>query len=307
MTTPPTGDDAAARPPARPASPRRDQMLSDLAAEIRAARDDQQRDAARLRSDLARFEEFLSENATLLGQALPRITDLEGEVSGLTGRVEELSKASEKPAADKPPKITPADWPALDPDAADREWEALGQWVAEVLCPIYQPTRVELPDCWPQHPRAVVELVWLRHAYVAAHEPDAAATASAEWHVRWRAAAFRNLEDAVPETWCRPGEHLVDHMESMKRRDRAAEARREADAQAAQEHPARRAALATHGATPRPERADPHSLQLVENWVGHWRAARAADLQTRRERHAALAAVAAAAAAQAAPEDADDV
>ncbi|MDN5918546.1 MAG: hypothetical protein L0I76_26185 [Pseudonocardia sp.] len=288
MTTPPAGDDAA-RPPAWPASPRRDQMLSDLAAEIRAARDDQQRDAARLRADLARFEELLSENATLLGQSLPRITDLEGEVSGLTGRVEELSKASGKPAADKPPKITPADWPTISPGAAHREWDALGQWVAEVLCPIYQPTRVELPDCWPQHPRAVVELVWLRHAYVAAHEPDAAATASAEWHVRWRAAAFRNLEDAVPDKWCRPGEHLVDDMESMHRRDRAARARREADAQAAQQHPARRAAMAH---TPPPAPADPHAPQTVENWISHWRAAMATDLQARRERHAAALAAA---------------
>ncbi|MDN5918662.1 MAG: hypothetical protein L0I76_26785, partial [Pseudonocardia sp.] len=144
----------------------------------------------------------------------------------------------------------------------------------------------------PQHPRAVVELVWLRHAYVAAHEPDAAATASAEWHVRWRAAALRNLGEAIPEKWCRIGEHLVDHMESMKRRDRAAEAAREAAAQAAQ-HPAQRAAQAHTPPRP-PTMADERDPQTVDNWIGHWRAARAADLQTRHERHAALAAAAAA-------------
>lgn len=289
MTTPPTGT-----PSGRPASPRRDQLLTDLAAEIRAARTDQQRDAAALRAELARFEELLSENATLLGQALPRITDLEGEVSGLTGRVDELAAAKLK--TDKPPKITPADWPALDAEAAHREWDALGQWVAEVLCPIYQPSRSDLPDCWPRHPRAVVELVWLRHAYVAAHEPDAAATASAEWHVRWRSAAIINVGDAISNQWCRPSEHLIDRTESDRRRravvDAAreqAQARAEAEARTAQQHPPQHV-LQNFIAPPDPR--VPDEPQVVGNWLPHWREAVAAELRERRERDAARAAAA---------------
>ena len=95
-------------------------------------------------------------------------------------------------------------------DGVVAEWQALGDWVASILGPFYELTRAQLPDCWPLHRPAVLELVWLRRMYVAAHRPDAAPSAAADWHTRWRREALANIAAAIPETWCRPGEHWVE-------------------------------------------------------------------------------------------------
>ena len=108
------------------------------------------------------------------------------------------------------PDAAPVDWPSLSADDATAEWQALGDWVASVLGPFYELTRAQLPDCWPLHRPAVLELVWLRRMYVAAHRPDAAPSAAADWHTRWRREALANIAAAIPETWCRPGEHWVE-------------------------------------------------------------------------------------------------
>jgi hypothetical protein len=89
-----------------------------------------------------------------------------------------------------------------------------------VLGPFYQLTRAQLPDCWALHPPAVIELVWLRRAYVAAHAPDAPPSAAGEWHTRWRRDALTNIVAAIPTTWCRPGEHyLHEHDRDRHYRD----------------------------------------------------------------------------------------
>ena len=63
-----------AGPAAGPASsPRRDRMLSELAGELRAARDEHRRDVAQLRTELAGLSTVVGENADLLGQVRPRV------------------------------------------------------------------------------------------------------------------------------------------------------------------------------------------------------------------------------------------
>ena len=85
-----------------------------------------------------------------------------------------------------------------------------------MLGPFYELTRAQLPDCWPRHRPAVIELVWLRRTYVTAHTTGAAPAAAAEWHTRWRRDALANIAAAIPESWCRPGEHYVDQWSTRK-------------------------------------------------------------------------------------------
>ena len=167
MSTPPDG--APDPPPAgggSPSSPRREQMLSDLAAELQAARAEHHRDITRLGG-------LLAENATLLSQVLPRVTGLDEELADLASRVDGLTGADPAEAA-----ALSLDWPGLSAQDAEKEWEALAEWIADVLGPFYEITREQLPDCWALHRPAVIELVWLRRAYVAAHSADAAPSAS---------------------------------------------------------------------------------------------------------------------------------
>ena len=83
-----------------------------------------------------------------------------------------------------------------------------------MLGPFYELTRAQLPDCWPRHRPAVIELVWLRRTYAAAHTAAATPAAAADWHTRWRPAALANIAAAIPGTWCRPGEHYVEQWRS---------------------------------------------------------------------------------------------
>lgn len=96
-------------------------------------------------------------------------------------------------------------WPLLGVDAAAAEWEALALFIARVLHPYYQPTRGQLPDCWPAHPRCVVELAWLHRMYQGSALKQASPAAMAEWHTRWLPAALDTLAAATAS--CRPGHH----------------------------------------------------------------------------------------------------
>lgn len=264
---------------AGPASPRRERMLSELAAEIRAARTEERRDVAGLHAELARIGGLLGENADLLAQVLPRVAGLDAELADLAGRVDELTGAT-------PPTLEPVDWPTLSADAAAAEWEALATWVADVLGPFYEITRAQLPDCWALHRPAVIELVWLRRAYVAAHAADAPPAAAGEWHTRWRRDALTNIATAIPKTWCRPGEHYL-HEHDRDHRDR--EHARPPD------HPA--GPVERHQPTPG-RRPGPEDLRIGRDgeitspryWGPTYQTAAGADLAWRRERDAAAAA-----------------
>jgi len=282
MSTPPAGNgvdpDRPAGEGAGPASPRRERMLSELAAEIRAARADERRDVAELHAELTRIGGLLGENADLLAQVLPRVAALDAELADLAGRVDELTGATLAAG------VVPVDWPALSADAAAAEWEALAAWVADVLGPFYEITRAQLPDCWALHRPAVIELVWLRRAYAAAHALDAASAAAGEWHTRWRRDALANIAAAIPKTWCRPGEHYL-HEHDRDRRDR--EQARPADAVEPVEQD-----QSTPGRRPGPEDlrvGRDGEITSPRYWGPTYQTAAGADLAWRRERDAGAA------------------
>jgi hypothetical protein len=198
-------------------SPRRAQLLSALAEEIRAVQAAHRRDVETLRAELDRLGGLLGEHTDLLAEQLPRWVDL-------TAQVEALTAARGARRGEPEAGARPVDWYSLSADDAAAEWDALGGWLARVGGPVYGFTRGQIPDCWPLHTPAVVELVWLRRCHAAAHRADAPPTAAAEWHVRWRREALAAVAAAIPALWCRPGEHYVSDQESRDRRERAARA-----------------------------------------------------------------------------------
>jgi hypothetical protein len=271
MSSPPGGG----HPPSngnggQPASPRRDQLLSELAAEVRAARDEHRRDLTQVRARLDELTGLLGDNADVLSQTLPRVIDLDAEVVRLGERVDALS------APDDGQSLAPTDWPSLSAAEAEREWQALAAWVADVLGPFYEITRGQLPDCWPLHRPAVVELVWLRRCYVSAHRPDALTTAAAEWHTRWRRDALANIEAAIPAKWCRPGAHYVDRHDPHPGGGYYGAAGQQLRPRV----PGERPGPGTQGYD------DLEEVTQPQYWGHHWQTAVAADLAWRREREA---------------------
>lgn len=193
-----------------------------------------------LRRDVDRTSSLVREHGGLLAEALPRLDALAGDVATLRGTVAALTaeaeEEDERQAADlaarravgmAPEPAGPWAWPVLDRDTAAAAWDSLARWVGEVLCAWYAPTRAQLPDCWPRHRRAVLELTWLRQTHVDAHTHRAPAHLAAEWHARWLPAALAGIAAAIDPERCPPGAHHTDPRDRSQRttaseRDRAA-------------------------------------------------------------------------------------
>jgi len=276
--TPPAAGGAPGSAGGPASSPRRDRLLSELAGELRAAREEHRRDVAQLRADLAGLSALVGENADLLGQVTPRVSDLDGQLAALADRLDTLATAvpvGGDAGGRSGEDGAPVDWPSLSAGAAAVEWQALGDWVAYVLGPFYELTRAQLPDCWPLHRPVVLELVWLRRVYVAAHRPDAPPGAAADWHTRWRREALANIAAAIPDTWCRPGEHWVE------RYSRAAPAPGRRPAPPPEHVPGQRPGPGHYQIGPGGEITTP------EHWAAHFQTAARADVAWRRRREAA--------------------
>lgn len=157
-----------------------------------------------------------------LAEALPRLGDIEDRLTALAGALE-----TDGDDASAPVPGTPAlRWSRLPPDLALTAWEALADWVARVLNGDYRLSRVELPDCWPVHPRAVRELAWLRTSYLAASTGRARPDVVADWHGRWLPLALSNLAAAIDQRECAPGRHRLTDEERRRHEEALDEADR---------------------------------------------------------------------------------
>lgn len=130
------------------------------------------------------------------------------------------------PADDNEPPETPsAGWDQMDRATAERAWAALAEFVERVLHRQYRLTRLQIPDCWPLHPRMVREIAWLRSTYLEARALEPAEPGAAlPWHTRALPIFLLNSSDAVDVRECRPGIHRVTEAEVTEhqyRRDTA--------------------------------------------------------------------------------------
>lgn len=166
----------------------------------------------RLTVQLHRLETTHTELATTVStQLAPELTALRTETLEQLARhdthIHQLTAATPTKAR------SPVNWPALTADQATDAWENLATWIAHVLVPWYETTRDELPDCWPLHRPAVMELSWLHTTHTEAFTPGAAAHHAADWHTRWRPAALHRLREVIPRRGirqCGPGQHLTN-------------------------------------------------------------------------------------------------
>ncbi|MFR9802553.1 hypothetical protein ACL02T_09655 [Pseudonocardia sp. RS010] len=157
---------------------------------------------------------------------------------------------------------SPVDWPALTEAQAREQWPVLGRWIAEIFVPWYEITRDELPDCWPLHRPALVELSWLRSAHVQAYLRSSPPSVAGEWHQRWRPGVVERLHAVIDRTLCGPGFHRLPEGE------RAAPAP---------------PPLAPGGRVPLPPG---RQLALPQHWQANYDRAVGEDLARRRQREA---------------------
>lgn len=160
----------------------------------------------------------VAEIADVLTRMSPRLDEVEQGVAALGGAVEAAAAGrSEGVTEDAALALTPAlRWSQLDRGGKHAAWDALAGFVSEVLNNDYQLTRLELPDCWPVHPRAVRELAWLRTLYVSSSAAGTRPELVAEWHVRWLPAAITNIAVAIDRRECTPGKHRVTEEERRR-------------------------------------------------------------------------------------------
>lgn len=189
------GEEPRAEPGEEAGTGRRRGSLAEFDARFRRA-------LAGVGGRLDRLDQRGVELAGALTELLPRVDDLADRTSELSGRVDAL--AQDRSNSD----FAPIHWPTLSADEASEAWDALGRWVEDVLGPWYGITRGQLPDCWALHRRALIELSWLRSSYVVAYGCKAPASLAAEWHTRWLRDGVIAIKAAIPESLCRPGEHL---------------------------------------------------------------------------------------------------
>lgn len=204
------------------------------------------------------------------GLGLRELLDLGGRVDSLEDAVRSLSVlVGEQQRAANPPM----DWTRMPAAQAREAWPVLAQWVGEILVPCYELTRGELPDCWPLHQQAVYELSWLRSTHVQAYLPHAHPDLTAQWYTRWRPAALARIRELIPDSRCRPGEHLTTMEQSRARRS---------------ENP-------RPGQTPAATSADPAAVPpraqpaVVAHWWGNYCMAAHADVAARQARENAAA------------------
>ncbi|MFB9745645.1 hypothetical protein ACFFOU_31440, partial [Pseudonocardia sulfidoxydans] len=141
MTTAPDGGPANSRAG-------RDSQVLDLAADVR-----------RVRDDVNRLRETMGDLASTVSEFGPQLLDVQRDLNGVRGLVDELTAATETT------QTPPADWFTMTADAAQQEWVALGDWVHHVLAGWYQIARAQLPDCWALHRPAFLQVAWLHTSH----------------------------------------------------------------------------------------------------------------------------------------------
>ncbi|UKD50744.1 hypothetical protein L3Q65_00015 (plasmid) [Amycolatopsis sp. FU40] len=253
----------------------RDRKLADLAADLR-----------KTRGEVADVRNTVGDLAATISEWAPQLVDVQKDLAQLGGQVEELLESPDI-------KNAPVNWPELPAEDAEREWAKLGEWVHEILGGWYLVTRGQLPDCWPLHRPAFLQLAWLRSSHIESYLSRTHPSQAAEWNVRWLDAALSRVATYIPDTKCRavpgkPGEHLVDQLHAQQHRTGQQPAPTGANPfpnPYAQQQPGSPAPPVPP--TPAVPSSARDEVIRWDYWGGYFNQAMRADLAWRREREAA--------------------
>lgn len=159
------------------------------------------------------IEEIRTRHADLAVTVSERIApELDNLAKSVASELQQLRDAvGELLAVQQKTENPPVDWADLDAEEAEQQWPILARWIGEVFVPVYEITRDQLPDCWPLHFPAVIELSWLRSAHVQSYLSGTHPHITAEWHSRWRPTVLTRIPEIIPvnssEDACAPGKH----------------------------------------------------------------------------------------------------
>lgn len=143
-----------------------DELLTDLAAQV------------------GQHTKSIAEHGTLISEMAPKVDDLKEQVTELGTTLQAVADKLGRAEDEPPSEADPIAWHQLDQELARIAWDRLVTWADEVLCPVYEITREQLPDCWTRHPAMRNELSWLYTLHVQAYLPGAPGSQAAEWHLR---------------------------------------------------------------------------------------------------------------------------
>jgi hypothetical protein len=156
-----------------------------------------------------------------LSRRLDQLTVRHNDLAEATYQLVDQTAAARDGLPDHP--IAPAPpapcWADMTAEQAAAEWDTLADWIAHTLVPWYEITRDQLPDCWPRHRPAVMELSWLHHTHRAAHQRDALPHLAAQWHTEWKPTVLHALGEVIPRhgaRTCGPGHHLATYDEQVQ-------------------------------------------------------------------------------------------
>lgn len=214
----PAGDPAGVDPWAEGGATSADEELAAAEQQVRAARDrDVRAGLDRLTGEVATLRARHADLAAAVSEQLgPTLAALEqtttSELGQLRGHIKELYTAVDQEQQAKNP---PVDWIGMNAETAREQWPILARWVGEVLVGWYEITRDQLPDCWPLHTPAVIELSWVRSAHRQAYLAHVHPHITGEWHTRWLPHLLTRLGQLIDSRKCRSGEHRPERGEPM--------------------------------------------------------------------------------------------
>ena len=131
-----------------------------------------------------------------LAAALLRISDLAGQVTDLTARLDTLGRAPEDDPGAYQPCPTRRFWRLEGRDRADAVTR-LRAWVEDIYRPSYGQLAAALGDCWEQHPLCLYTLDWLSELwsvlYLQPRRTASGLAGQAEWQTRLLTAAAEQM------------------------------------------------------------------------------------------------------------------
>lgn len=140
-----------------------------------------------------------------------RLTGTEEALEALAERINQDDAVGADDEGDDS-DLRQVNWFSLNRPQAEREWERLCSWLADVLISDYAITRKQLPDCWMFHADIRNALSALRVSWAQSVERDAPPVLLVDWHLRQLGGVLERIAATKSRSRCGAGKHAGEKM-----------------------------------------------------------------------------------------------